>query len=113
MFLRLRLHLARSGGLCFGQRQMRLFSLMLLLMSRFRSGTGTVSVRGNFVQFVLILQLHEVGDVEEGIAFQANIHECRLHAGQHPGYAAFVDGTCQGVFVFTFQVDFCQLVVFH
>ena len=108
---RLRLRIVESSSVSFGQRWLQLISVLLLLMSRLRSRGGTVG--GNFVQLVLIFQLHEIGDVEEGVAFQPNVHECGLHAGQDAGYAASVDGTCQGVFVFTFQIDFCQLVVFH
>src|SRR5207249_11481121 len=56
---------------------------------------------------------HEVGDVEKRVAFQSYIHKRRLHSRKHAGYASFVDGPCEGVFVFTFQVDFCKLVVFN
>jgi hypothetical protein len=65
-----------------------------------------------FLDFVRILQFHEIGDVEEGIALQSNVHEGGLHARQDPGDAAFVDRTGQGVFIFAFQVDFSELIVF-
>ena len=42
---------------------------------------------------VVLFQLHKVGDIEEGIALQADVDEGRLHAREHPGYAAFVDGS--------------------
>ena len=35
----------------------------------------------------------EVADVEEGVAIEADIHEGRLHAGQHARDAAFVDAS--------------------
>jgi hypothetical protein len=41
---------------------------------------------------VLVLKVHEIGNVEEGIAFQANVNESGLHAGKHAGDASFVDG---------------------
>jgi hypothetical protein len=41
---------------------------------------------------VLLLQIHKVGNVQEGVAFESNIDECRLHARQHARYTAFVDG---------------------
>jgi hypothetical protein len=49
--------------------------------------------------------LHEVGDVEEGVALQANLHEGRLHAGKHARDAAVVDGAGEGVFVLALVVD--------
>src|ERR1019366_6260215 len=56
---------------------------------------GHVAVGRDYVgQIVVVLfQLHEVGNVEEGIALQADVDEGRLHAREHPGYAAFVDGS--------------------
>ncbi len=62
---------------------------------------------------IVLFQLHKVGNVEEGIALQANVNEGRLHARQHAGYAAFVDGPCQRVFIFAFEVDFGEKIVFH
>ena len=40
---------------------------------------------------VVLLQLHKVGNVEEGIALQPNVDEGGLHPGQHSGDTAFVD----------------------
>ena len=54
----------------------------------------------------------KVGDVQESVALQANIHKSRLHSGKDAGDAAFVDGTCQGVFVFAFEVNFSEQIVF-
>src|SRR3984885_1764282 len=36
---------------------------------------------------------HEVADVQEGVAIEANFHEGRLHAWQHARYFAFVDAS--------------------
>ena len=36
-------------------------------------------------------RVHDVGDVEEAVALEAEVDEGRLHAGQHLGHPAFVD----------------------
>ena len=36
---------------------------------------------------------HEVADVQEGIAIEANLHKGRLHAWQHARNFAFVDAS--------------------
>jgi hypothetical protein len=56
-------------------------------------GLGRREVRGNFLDFVLVLEFHEIGNIQEGVAFKTDIHESGLHAGKNAGYAAFVDGT--------------------
>jgi hypothetical protein len=72
---------------------------------------GTVG--GYIVQIFAVFQLHKVRDVKEGIAFQPDVHECGLHSWKHAGDAAFVDGSCQGVFVFEFEVNLGELIVLH
>ncbi len=67
----------------------------------------------NFVGFFLVFQLQEVGYIEEGVALQAHVHKGGLHAGQHPGDAAVIDGPRQGVLVFAFVVDLRELIVFQ
>ena len=62
---------------------------------------------------VMLFQLHKVGNVEEGVAFQADIDKRRLHARQNAGDAALIDGACEGVFVFALEVDFREQIVFH
>ena len=72
--------------------------------------------RGNLSEllvFFVACQFQKVGDVEEGIALQADVDESRLHAGQHAGHAAFVNGSCKSVFVFPLEKDFGELIVFH
>ena len=50
--------------------------------------------RDGFVQILILLfQIHKVGDIEEGVALQANIYESRLHAWQHARHTAFINGT--------------------
>ncbi|PYX40763.1 MAG: hypothetical protein DMG81_05225 [Acidobacteria bacterium] len=50
-------------------------------------------VRGDDVGEILVLffQIHEIGNVQEGVAFQANVDEGGLHPGKHAGDAPFVD----------------------
>jgi hypothetical protein len=62
--------------------------------------------------FLVFLLFEEIGDVKEGIAFESNVDECRLHSREDPRYAAFVDGTCQRVFVLTLEINFGKLFVF-
>jgi hypothetical protein len=61
----------------------------------------------------MLFQLHEVGNVEEGVALQADVDESRLHAWKHAGYAAFIDGSCEGVLVLALKIDFREQIVFH
>ena len=49
---------------------------------------------------------HEVGDVEEGVALEADVHEGGLHAGEDAGDFAVIDGACEGVFVLALVIDF-------
>ncbi len=62
---------------------------------------------------VMLLQFHKVRNVEESIAFQANVDESRLHAGQHARYFSFVDGSSEGVLILAFHVDFREQIIFH
>ena len=54
----------------------------------------------------------KIGDVKEGVAFEADADKSGLHARQHARHTAFVDGTCKRVFVFTLKIDFCELIFF-
>jgi hypothetical protein len=65
-------------------------------------------VGGDFVEVLGVLQLHKVGDVKERVAFQANVNKSGLHSGKNAGDTSFVNGTCQGVFVLAFQVNFSE-----
>ena len=65
-----------------------------------------------FVRLFLVFEFEEVRYVEERIAFQPDIDECRLHAGQYAGNAAVIDRTGQSIFVFAFVIDFRELIVF-
>jgi hypothetical protein len=54
---------------------------------------------------------YKVGDVEEGVALKADVHEGGLHSGQHAGNFAVVDGAREGVFVLALVIDFGEGVV--
>jgi hypothetical protein len=48
--------------------------------------------RDGFIQvFILLLQIHEVRDVQERVAFQPDVNKGRLHAWQHARYPAFIN----------------------
>ena len=55
---------------------------------------------------------HEISDVEEGVALEANVHKAGLHAWKDAGYAAVIDGAGERVFVLALVIDFCEGVVF-
>ncbi len=55
---------------------------------------------------------HEISNVEEGIALQADIHEARLHPRKNPGDAAVVNGAGERVFVLALVIDFGEGFVF-
>ena len=80
-----------------------------------RTSRGACPVGRSLLQLVglfLVFELDEVGYVEERVALQAEVDKCRLHAGQNARYAAVVNGTREGVFVFAFVIDFRELIVF-
>jgi hypothetical protein len=66
----------------------------------------------NLVGLVLIFEFKKIGYIEEGVAFKAQVDKCRLHAGEHAGYATVVNGAREGVFIFAFVIDLCELIVF-
>ncbi len=51
--------------------------------------------RDCFIQvLVLLFQIHEIGNVQKGVAFQPNIDKGRLHAWQHARYSALINRAC-------------------
>jgi hypothetical protein len=66
-----------------------------------------------FIVVIFFLQIEKVGYIEERVAFQADIDECRLHAGKYAGHTSFVDGSCEGVFIGSLVVDLGELIVFQ
>jgi len=80
------------------------------LLTQVRHAAGRRDDVGQIV--VVLFQLHEVGDVEEGVALQADVDEGRLHAGKDASDATFVDGSCQGVLILALKIDFREQIVF-
>ena len=73
------------------------------------------SALGGFFHLVgvfLIFKLDKVGHVKKRVAFETDIDKCRLHAGEHAGYAAVIDGPREGIFVFAFVINLRELIVF-
>jgi hypothetical protein len=65
------------------------------------------------VAVIIIFEVFEyVADVQKRIAIQADVDECRLHAGQDPCNFSFVDAADECEFFFAFDVDFDELAFF-
>src|SRR5262245_1015860 len=102
---RLRLNHVRSRARCVLHRIRRFCAhLRLSLLG------GHRSVRWNHVGqiFIVLLEVHEIGNVEERVALQPDIDEGRLHAGQHARHPPFVNGSRERVFVLALEVDFSK-----
>jgi hypothetical protein len=75
-------------------------------------GSGRISrssgrqVRMRMTVIVVFQIFENVADVEEGIAIEADIHECRLHAGENAGDFAFVNAADEGELFFTLDINF-------
>src|SRR6185437_13610054 len=91
----------RCAGRTFENRG---FAVAVAAVVEARSGLGMVAI-GIEVGSVSGL-FHEIGDVEEGVALKADVHEAGLHARQDAGNATVVDGTCESVFVLALVIDF-------
>jgi len=80
----------------------------------FRASRHDIRTRRHMFQSLSIFFFIEekIGDVKEGIAFEADVDKGGLHAGKHARHTTFVDGTCKRVFVFTLKIDFCELIFF-
>jgi hypothetical protein len=63
--------------------------------------------------YVFAVLVEEVGDIEKGIAFEAEVDEGRLHARQDAGDSSFVDTACQRIFVGTLKMHLDELTVFE
>ncbi len=59
------------------------------------------------VTVIVIFEIFKnITDVQEGVAVQADIDECRLHAGKNAGDSAFVDAADEGEFFFALDINF-------
>jgi len=72
-----------DGSLISACRRVHLSALIRHFLSFFFDGVD------DMVEFLEFLE--EVGDVEECVAIEANVHEGRLHAGKHACDSSFVD----------------------
>jgi hypothetical protein len=70
---------------------------------------------GLFVYGINIFPMffEKIGDIEEGVAFQAEVHEGGLHAGQDPRDAAFVNAAGERILVGALKINFYQLILFE
>jgi phytoene/squalene synthetase len=81
-----RLHINRlDNRRSTGIRRENLPALLFHFLSLILDGRDDVIQLFNF--------FHEVADVQEGVAIEANFHEGRLHAWQHARNFAFVDAS--------------------
>jgi hypothetical protein len=88
-------------------RLLRLGTRQLGLRLRMRAAYNLLEV------FLIFLLFEEIRDVEERVAFESDVDECRLHSRQHPGHAAFVNGSRERVLVLALKIDFGKLFVFY
>jgi hypothetical protein len=66
---------------------------------------STIAVAGGIEVGGVAGLFHKVGDIEEGIALEADVHEGGLHAGKHAGHFTVVDGAGERVFVLALVID--------
>ncbi len=64
----------------------------------------------DFVVFVVVFE--EIGDIQKGIAIQADIDKCRLHARQNARDSAFMDTSGERIFILPLMENFNYLIVF-
>ena len=55
--------------------------------------------------------LEEVGHVEKRVALQAEIHECRLHSGEHARDASLMNAARQRILIGTLEINFAEEIV--
>ena len=70
-----------------------------------------LGIRSKFFRVFLFLQ--EVGDVQKGVALQPQFDKCRLHAGKHTRYFAFVNGSGERVLILALVIDLGELIVLN
>jgi hypothetical protein len=79
-------------------------------------GSKLGRARFRFLKDLVILFLvliEEVGNIEEGVAFEADIYERRLHSREHATDAALVNTTYQANVGISFKIHLDELVVFE
>ncbi len=96
----------RYGG---GARRLRLGGFTLL---RRELGGARFGFLEDLVVLFLVL-VKEVGNIEEGVALEADVHKRGLHAGEHTADAALVNAADQADVGVPFEINLDQLVVFQ
>jgi hypothetical protein len=62
---------------------------------------------GVIVTMIVVFEIFEdIADVQESVAIQADVDECRLHAWEDASNLAFVDAADERELFFTLNVDF-------
>jgi hypothetical protein len=85
------------------------FSLWPVSPRRPRLSTGS----GRSIKLSRISRFfHEVGDVQERIAFQPDVHKARLHARQNARHTPVVNRAREGVLVLALVINLCEFVFF-
>ena len=112
--------LARGGRFRLGGRCLRPGFAGLGGRRRFGFGGRLLGFGGRLFDFggarlplILFQVFEEVGDVEEGVAVEPDVYKRRLHPGQDPGDAAFVNAADQPKLFFPLNVDFDNLTLLH
>jgi hypothetical protein len=67
-------------------------------------------IAGDPVEILMLFE--KIGDIQERVAFQTQIHERGLHPWKHAGDAALMDAARERIFVGALKINFHQLIVF-
>ena len=102
------------GGRCLGSAGRAIFSGFagFAIFARLAGFIALAVGRQTFKVGRVFLLFHKVGDVKERVAFQAQVYECGLHTGEHPGDSSFVNGPGERVLIFALVIDLCELFIF-
>jgi hypothetical protein len=85
-------------------------SFARLPIAGFTRFPGRPLVARDLVEVLVFLK--EVGDVQERVALQPQVHERRLHSRQNAGDSSFVNTTGERIFIGALEVNFTQQIVF-
>ena len=72
---------------------------------------NAVAIDGHPIEILVLFE--KIGHVEERVPFQTQVDKSRLHAGQDPRHAAFVNAARERIFIGSLEKHFHQLVVFQ
>jgi hypothetical protein len=88
-----------GGGECFARQQLDRGNACLAHRSRTRRFPVSVPV------FVVLKIFEYVAYIQEGVAIEADVDECRLHAGEYPRHFSLVDAPDKRELFFALDVD--------